>query len=92
MYLCTRWRIWLRHCFISRMVAGSIPNGVNGPGVVSPSNRNKYEEYFLGSKGGRCVGLTTFPLSCDDYLEIVRPLTPWSFRACPGLYSDCFIL
>ena len=38
----------------------------------SPVLRNVYEEYFLGSKGGRCVGLTTLPLSCADYLEIVR--------------------
>jgi hypothetical protein len=28
--------------------------------VDSASNRNEYQEYFLGSKGGRCVGLTTF--------------------------------
>ena len=34
-----------------------------GPGVNSASNRNEYQEYFLGSKGGRCVGLTTLPLS-----------------------------
>jgi hypothetical protein len=26
----TRWRSWLRHCVISRKVAGSIPNGVIG--------------------------------------------------------------
>jgi len=30
-----------------------------GPGVDSASNRNEYQEYFLGVKGGRCVGLTT---------------------------------
>jgi len=29
-----------------------------GPGVESTSNRNEYQEYFLGGKGGRCVGLT----------------------------------
>jgi hypothetical protein len=29
------------------------------PGVDSASNRNEYQEYFLGGKGGRCVGLTT---------------------------------
>ena len=27
-----------------------------GPGVDSASNRNVYHEYFLGGKGGRCVG------------------------------------
>ena len=26
----TRWRSWLRHCAISRKVAGSIPDGVTG--------------------------------------------------------------
>ena len=33
-----------------------------GPGVDTSSNRNEYQEYFLGGKGGRCVGLkfTTF--------------------------------
>ena len=30
-----------------------------GPGVDSASNRNEYQEYFLGGKGGRCVRLTT---------------------------------
>jgi hypothetical protein len=29
------------------------------PGVDLASNRNEYQEYFLGGKGGRCVGLTT---------------------------------
>ena len=59
-----------------RKVAGSIPAGVigffidiksfrsrYGPGVDSASNRNEYQEHFLGGKGGRCVRLTTFPLS-----------------------------
>ena len=32
-----------------------------GPGVDSVSNRNEHQEYFLGGKGGRCVGLTTLP-------------------------------
>ena len=30
-----------------------------GPGVDSASNRNEYQEYFSGGKGGRCVRLTT---------------------------------
>ena len=32
-----------------------------GPGVDSASNRNEYQEYFLGGKGSQCVGLTTLP-------------------------------
>ena len=34
-----------------------------GPGVDSASNRNEYQEYFLGGKSGRCVRLTTLPPS-----------------------------
>ena len=52
---------WLRCCATNRKVAGSIPAGVSGvfidiksfrshygPGVDSVSNRNEYEEHFLG--------------------------------------------
>jgi len=54
---------WLRCCATNRKVAGSIPAGVTGffidikffrshygPGVGSVSNRNEYQEYFLGVK------------------------------------------
>jgi hypothetical protein len=54
---------WLRLCVTNRKVAGSIPAGVSGvfidiksfrshygPGVDSASNRNEYQEYFLGIK------------------------------------------
>ena len=54
---------WLRCCAKNRKVAGSITAGVsgffidvksfrshNGPGVDSASNRNEYQEYFLGVK------------------------------------------
>jgi len=34
------------------------------------SNRNKYQEYFLGGKGVRCIGLTALPPLCADCLEI----------------------
>ena len=63
----------LRCCATNRKVAGSIPASVTGffidiksfrshygPGVDSASNRNEYQEYFLGGKGGRCVRLTTY--------------------------------
>jgi hypothetical protein len=43
-----------------------------GPGVDSASNRNEYQVYFLGSKGGRCVGLT-LPRPCTDCLKIWEP-------------------
>jgi hypothetical protein len=40
---------------------------------------------FPGSKGGRCVGLTTLPPSRADCLEIWESQTPETLRACPGL-------
>jgi hypothetical protein len=30
-----------------------------GSEIDSASNRNEYQEFFVGGKGGRCVGLTT---------------------------------
>jgi len=51
---------WLKCCATNRKVAGSIPTGVGGvfhshkfhygPGVYLASNRNEYQEYFLGIK------------------------------------------
>jgi hypothetical protein len=34
-----------------------------GPGVVTASNRNEFQQYSWGVKSGRRVGLTTSPLS-----------------------------
>ena len=56
-----------------------------GPGVHSASNRNEYQEYFQGRKGGQCVGLTTLPPSCTDCLEIWEPQPRGTLWACPGL-------
>jgi len=52
-----------------------------GLGVDSASNRNEYQEYFLGGKGGRCVGLTTLPPSCADCVEIWEPQPPGTLMA-----------
>ena len=41
--------------------------------AVPHTKRNEYQEYFLGGKGSRCVGLTTLPLSCADCVEIWEP-------------------
>ena len=49
---------WLRCCATNRKVSGSIPDGVSGisfrlhygPGVDTASNRNEYQEHFLGVK------------------------------------------
>jgi len=56
-----------------------------GLGVDSDFNRYEYQEYFLGGKGGRCVGLTTLPPSGADSLEIWEPQLPGTLRACSGL-------
>jgi hypothetical protein len=53
---------------------------------------NEYQQYFLGGKGGWCVGLTTLPPSCAECLEICEPEPPGTLRAWPGLYRDCFTL
>jgi len=61
-----------------------------GPGVDSASNRNEYQEHFLGGKGDRCVRLTTLPPSCavvmkSGNLNFLEPSGP--LQACNG---DCF--
>jgi hypothetical protein len=53
---------WLRYCDTNRQISGSIPDGVigifhwqsfrshYGPRVDSATNRNEYQEHFLGVK------------------------------------------
>jgi len=50
--------------------------------IDSTSNRNKHQKYFLGGKGGQCVGLTTLPLSCADCFKIWEPHPPQTLWAC----------
>jgi hypothetical protein len=96
MWKVTRWRNWLRHYAKSRKVAGSIPSGVTDlilPAALWPcgdstSNRNEYQEYFLGCKGGRCVGLTTLPPSCADCIEILVASTFYSFQVLSRAVMD----
>jgi hypothetical protein len=57
---CCHWNFSLTQSFRSH----------HGAGVDSASDRNEYQEYFLGVKGGRSVVLTTLPPSCADCLEI----------------------
>ena len=64
-----------------------------GPGVDSASNRKEYQEYFLGGKGGRCLGLTALPCPCADVLKygslnLLEPSGP--VQACNG-FSFTFI-
>jgi len=58
-----------------------------GPGVDSASNRNEYQEHFLGGKSGRCVRPTTLPPSCavvtkSGKLNFLEPSGP--LQACNG--------
>ena len=62
---------WYLKCFIDTILPVT-----HCCGVDSASNRNEYQEYFLGSKCGRCVRLTTVPQSCADCLEIWEPQPP----------------
>jgi hypothetical protein len=48
--VCSRWRYW--NFSLSKSFRPHY-----GLGVDSASNRNEHQEYFLGAKGGRCVGL-----------------------------------
>jgi hypothetical protein len=59
-------------------------------GVESASNKNEYQEYFLGSKGSQCVGLTNIPPSLADCFEIWEPQPLRTHRAFPGLNRGYF--
>jgi len=65
-----------------------------GPGVDSSSNRNEYQEYYLGDKGGRCVRLTNLPTSCAVVMKSESPnfLEPSGpVQACNGTALPFFI-
>ena len=51
---------------------------------------NEYQEYFLGGRGGLCLGLTTLPPSYADCLEIWELETHGNLLASQGLYRDSF--
>ena len=69
-----------------------------GPEVDSASNRNEYQEYFLGGKSGRCVRLINLPLSCAvvmksgnlNFLEPSGPLQACNGTALPLPVSACY--
>jgi hypothetical protein len=51
----------------------------------NPKENTLVPDIFLRGKGGRCVGLTTLPLSCVDCLKVWEPQPAGTFRACQGL-------
>jgi hypothetical protein len=55
-----------------------------------PSLSQKWAPGILPrGNGGRCVWLTTVPLSSAGCLEILEPQPPVYLRDCPDLYRDC---
>jgi hypothetical protein len=54
-------------------------------GVDSASNGSGNQEYILGGKSDRCLGLINLAPSCADCLEIRDPQPPGTLRAWPGL-------
>ena len=92
--LSTLWRSWLRQegrGFDSRWDNWNFSLGQSfrprcGLGVDSAFNRVECQEYFLEAKGGRCVELTTLPLSCASELE-----PPATIRAYTGINLNVHI-
>ena len=56
-----------------------------GPVVDSASNRNEYQEHFLGGKNGRCVRLKNLPPSC----AVVMKSGNLNFLEPSGPLQDC---
>jgi hypothetical protein len=55
--------------------------------VDSASKRSESQEYLLGRKGDRYLGLKTLPLLRTDCLDFWEPQHPGTLRACPGTAS-----
>ena len=79
-------------------VAGSIPDVVirifywhipSGPtmalGLTQPLTEMNTINISWGGEGGRCVMLTTLPISCADCLEIWEPQPSETLWVCAGL-------
>jgi hypothetical protein len=103
----------LRYCATNQKVAGLIPDGVIGffrwhnrsdctmvLGSNQRLNKNEYQKYILGGKGGRFVGLTTLPPYCAvvkksgnlNFLESSGPLQACNGIALPLPYIHIYII
>ena len=58
--------------------------------TCDPKQGHSRQEYFLGGKGGRYVGLTNLSPSCDECLEIWEPQPPGTLRALSGTVQGPF--
>jgi hypothetical protein len=72
----------VRLCVTSWKVAGSIPDGHSPSGLTMALRSN--QPLKAASKGGRCVGLTIWPPSCADCLDVWEPQSPGTLRVCSG--------
>jgi hypothetical protein len=80
------------HGFDSLWFQGHNPSGrTMALESTQPLTEMSTRNIFWG-KGGRCVGLKTFPPSRADCLEISELQLPGNLWACPSLYWDCCIL
>jgi hypothetical protein len=53
-------------------------------GLIQPLTEMSIKSIFWG-KDSRCVGLTTLPPSCADYLQVWAPQPPGTLRNCQRL-------
>jgi len=63
-----------------------------GIGVDSAPNRNEYQECFLGSKGSRCIGLTTLPRVMCRFSWNLGASTSWNTQGLPRLVQGLLYL
>ena len=76
----------------SALITVTLNTRNRGPGVVSGCSRNWYQEYFLGGKGGRFIGLTTLLLWCANCPDVWEPQPLGNFRAWKLTSSLCLSL
>ena len=57
-------------------------------GSTQPLTEMSTENIYWGYVG-RCIGLTTLPISCTYCNDILEFQPPGILRACPGLYREC---
>jgi hypothetical protein len=87
---------WLRHCATNRKFAWSIPDGVIGifhwhnpsgrtMALGSASNRNEYQEYFLGVKAAGAQGWQP----CHLHVSIVLKSRSLNLLETSGTVKTC---
>ena len=96
-------RSWVRFPIVIRIVQGHKPSRPTvALGSTQPPTEMISKNISLGVKGGRCLGLTTFPLSIADFsksgsLKLLHPSgsVVGLYRECSNSYSavlECYLL